>query len=199
MSAPTEIQPEVVHVGTWDTFKSEATGEPFAACSACSQPFQEQEPLYLIEKEFERAQPNGPPRLVYEFALCDRCLSELEASLSVGSRNHVAAFYHQRVNLDARASTLLAGMRNARTLDIHDWVSRCMFTGEAVETLPRYRIIAQGFGHWLPMAAMPAALSDTAVNLLHSGLSAKSIEAGRRFAADRLGFVPQGRRSVALV
>ena len=144
-------------------------------------------------------EPADPPRLVYESALCDRCLSELESLRSAASREHVAGFYSQRVNLNARALTLLAEMREARTLDVRDWVSRCMYTGEAVESLPRYRLIAQCFGHWMSMAAMPAALSDTAINSLHAGMSEQSIEAGRRFASDRLGFVPPGRRSVALV
>lgn len=194
-----DLQPEIVHIAMWDTFKSERTGQAFSACSSCAQPFQNAEPHYLIEKEFERATLDDPPRLVYEVAVCETCIGELESAISPEACEQIARFYQQKVDLDRRAAKLLAHMRATKTLDLRDWIDRCMVTGAPIESLLRYRIIAHGFGQWMAMAAMPGLISAEALDVLLSGLSSASIQAGQAFAAQSLNIAPPGGRPVALV
>ena len=190
MATLPEIVPVVVHIRTWETFWSDKSGDPFSACTACSKPFGDQTPQYLIEKEYERHEPGAEPCLVYELAMCESCVSDLEAAMSEaqGPVGTVATSSRHELDelLDKRAIALLAGMRDTGKLDVREWISNCMLTGESVSLLSRYRVIAHGFGHWLAVAAMPCVLSGEALQRLQGARPQGAVDAGRRFLEERL-------------
>ena len=202
MATLPDIVPEVVHIRTWETFWSDKGGDPFRACTACSKPFGDQTPQYLIEKEYERREPGGEPCLVYELAMCESCVSDLEAAMfeAQGHASTVAASSRHELDelLDKRAAALLAGVRDTGKLDVREWISNCLLTGEPVSLLSRYRVIAHGFGHWMVMAAMPCVLSGEALRRLQDARPQEAVDAGRRFLDERLALsLPPGVLPVA--
>lgn len=194
-----EIEPEIVHIETWDLFTSTLTGESFKQCTSCETIFKNDHPSYLIQKAFERHNPGDTAQLVYEFVLCESCLAVLESDFSIESKEHISRFYSEKVDLDKRATKLLAVVEEEKRLDIRQWTNRCMVTGRPTEELLNYQLLAHGFGHWLAMTSMPCVLSGEAVDELHSSLSQHTTDSCRRFSKDRLDLPPEATRALAVV
>ena len=173
-----EIQPEIIHIQTYDVFTPSGERDWFDQCTVCDTRFKNDSPQYVIEKEFQRSLPSDEPELIYELALCQRCLSEQDSSYSNESREHIARFYSEVVDLDRRASELLQEMREEKRLDIRRWIGQCAVTNQPIEKALRYRLMAHGLGQWLAMAAAPLVLSGSALEQFQSGLSDQTNEVG---------------------
>lgn len=176
------IEPIAVPVDTWDLFTPSDDRERFTACSACDRSIEEEAPRYVIERAFTRTAPGEPAEIAYEFAVCESCLADQDASYSPDSQEHIAQFYSDVIDLNVRGEQLLSTVEDEGTPDIGTWMDRCAVTGTPVADATYFRVMAYAFGRWLLLAGMPAVLTRPALERLEGGLSNTTRERALAFA-----------------
>jgi len=98
-------------------FYSHETGEPFQSCIACGLPLDDPEVPYLVAKSFRG------PECIFEYAICDLCRSTMAREFSEESRQRLAEFFQQRVNIGQRSALLTLG-------PVADpWIAACAACG----------------------------------------------------------------------
>lgn len=185
------MQPLAVPIDTWDLFTPADDRVRFDACRACDQPIEEESPQYVIERQFQRPDPGAPAEVVYEFALCESCLADQDASYSPSSQQHIAQFYSDVIDLNVRGDQLLAEAEDGEIPDIRRWVDACAVTGTPTAETDRYRLMAYAFGEWLLVAGTPVVMSEAALNRLDEGISQDTRERARNFAVNQMNLPPE--------
>ena len=163
-------------------FHSELTGARFEHCCKCNcNVLTDASGVYQVEKAFRDGQ------LLYEYALCERCLEWYYGSLSDQSVQHMDEFIAQRVDFDGRHS-LLSALSPTR---VEPWIDRCLITGKPIKEKDEYQLLAHCAGEQLIMVHTPLAMSGDPVDEILGLLSKESVEQMDRFVRDYLRVPPE--------
>jgi len=109
------------------------TGEPFDRCFHCGETFITLAQPYYIEKAFDGDE------IVFEYALCTNCHSELFDSLSTESRENIETYF--AANLDVE--TYIERQMPSASPDYNRWVSHCMIKKYPRAECNAFQLIAQ--------------------------------------------------------
>lgn len=180
-----------------DVFHASDTGEPFDACLMCERPLLDPQTEYVIEKACRRFEAYDVTETVFEYALCLSCHVEVAASLSDASRQQCETYFTDRVDLRARASSLLtraqetapAGTDNP--VDVRPWIDACIAHGTPVRELKEYQILAHCVGNDLVLSHMPLVVGGRAMDELTQLLSQETIDALGGFREEHFGVPPE--------
>ncbi len=128
-----------------DKYYSDETGEPFATCIECECVL-ESTNEYLIEKAYKRYPGFEVKDTVFEYALCKACYVKLENEMSEESRQALAQFFEQNINVEYLLSdgdfccisgvdlSTVAEYQVAVLVNKHNGVyTELMFAGEAID------------------------------------------------------------------
>ena len=94
-------------------FHSHETGEPFVNCISCGLNLDDPELPFLVAKSFRGDE------CIFEYAICEQCRANMAEEFSQESRQRLAGFFHQRVDLDHRARLAVLGPGPA------PWIAHC--------------------------------------------------------------------------
>ena len=95
------------------SFRSHETGKPFVHCISCGLGLDDPDLPYLVAKSFHREE------CVFEYAICEHCRAHLSEEFSQESRERLAQFFDQHIDLQRRSRLLAFGPV------AQPWIARC--------------------------------------------------------------------------
>lgn len=167
-------------------FHSDETGSPFAHCLCCDADLLDGDVPYLIEKAYRAAPQYGAREVVFEYALCLDCYSQLSARLSTISRQHIQAYVDEHTNPIRRA---LDGLSDPNA-GLERWLAHCMIDGTPRTELKEYQYVAHCEGDRLVLSHLPAVIGGPAIDAMVDLLSAATLDELDGFHRDFLGPSP---------
>ncbi len=169
------------------SFFSDADGAPFEKCVVCGKDLLKTGTHYIVEKAIKNYKGTGITSTVYEYAMCMDCYAEMQKSMSEESINNLQKYYDSFI--EKRGSNVM--MINLDTFDLDQWLSKCFFTGEPVNEMEEYQIMAQFNGNSLVLNTPPMAIGETVAEEMSELLSAKTKGEMDRFREQFLGPPPE--------
>ena len=130
-------------------FYQEAEKVPFTNCILCDREF-DNDTMYVIEKAFQTYQPYKSRDLVFEYAICMDCYTELMESFSEESDRAIHNYVDARVDYRKRAAEL-----KETPFQIDRWCSSCALSGKPVEEMSGYQFIGIFIGDRLVVSHSP--------------------------------------------
>jgi hypothetical protein len=148
------------------------TGLPFTKCSLCEN---ELTPAskYLVEKVFKQNRKLNISEIVYEYAVCWDCASELGTDISKDSREAISAVFQEYQD---PMRLRLEHLHSSELYIIDSWTERCTFTGKETRMCEEFAvsgIIEEGS---LLYEHSPVVVSDDFMLLVQSVLSKETKE-----------------------
>lgn len=166
-------------------FYSEATGKPFEKCSVCEKNLLQPETWYLVEKAVKRYPKYNVQDVVFEYAICAECHSEMEQRISTESKQKMQAYMKERVDLEKRADDYYS----RKDFDVENWINKCAVSKNIRADLKEYQIVASFNGDKLAFTVMPLMLGMKALDDMTQLLSNKSLDELNDFK-DRITDMP---------
>ncbi|MDO5655238.1 MAG: hypothetical protein Q4G27_03765 [Flavobacteriaceae bacterium] len=133
---------------------SEKTGKPFTHCSICDSDLHGK--LHFIEKAYHRNLGDHNHSVIFEYAICENCKRGMLQQVSAESLARMQAFMLEHQDeIDEMMHT---------TTDLE----YCSFTGNSLDEMDEYHIVAVVQGDSTPMPPMifGAAIMEVYQNLL---------------------------------
>ena len=148
------------------------SGEPFRECIICHRDLMKNGTSYFIEKAFRRYPGYAAQDVVFEYAMCTRCVEDMRKELSKESLQRLQEYFSSKVDPQQQVERLL---RYDET-NIDPWISQCLITGEPVKAMEEYVVCAHCNGTSLSLSFMPPyAISGKAMDEMTGLLSSKSL------------------------
>jgi hypothetical protein len=132
--------------------------EPFSYCAFCNREFKENE-LYFVEKAFKHHVNLKASDIILEYALCNPCMEEIRANLSIDSKQRIESYFENNLNPD---------YMDAQNL--------CCVHGESIYDADEYQVIAVCRDGKLEAGARPLILGTKAMEEVQELLSAQTKE-----------------------
>ncbi len=167
-------------------FYSEATGKPFEKCSICEGSLLQPDTWYVVEKAVKRYPKFDVQDVIFEYAICTPCHSEMEQRLSTESKQKMQAYMKERVDLEKRAD----GFYKNQDFDIKSWIDKCAVSKNTKADLKEYQIVASFNGDKLAFTIMPIMLGMKALDDMSQLLSNKSLDELNDFKDKITGMPP---------
>lgn len=112
----------------YSNFHSAETGKPFRDCISCGLQLADPEVPYLVSKSFRRGE------CIFEYAICDDCRSNMAQEFSQESREQLADFFENTVQVQERSSFLTYGPIP------EPWIARCAACDTPRDEMESYSI-----------------------------------------------------------
>lgn len=167
-------------------FYAEATGQPFEHCSVCNKYLLAPNTWYMVEKAVKRYPKYQHEDTIFEYAICVECHMQMHEKLSTESKQRLAQFMAERVNLEQRTHQLY----RAGSFELQDWIGRCAVTLKPQAELTEYQIMAPFNGNRLAYTTFPMMLSAAALDEMVELLSNHSLDVLNGFKDDITGMPP---------
>ena len=110
-----------------DEFFSDASNTPFLECVICSKSLADSGEPYLIEKAIRNHREFAVKDVVFEYAMCLVCASEMQQKISSESRVQIDGFFRDRGGID-RSLPFSDGSLQAGT-------DQCLITGNQLKNI----------------------------------------------------------------
>lgn len=155
--------PKVLH--------SSDTKKMFERCLVCDCYLLEAGTPYMIEKAIRQYAEMKVNEVIFEYAMCMTCATQMNGSLSEESRERINNYFTSNADLAARSLKLLQN----RSRRIQPWINRCVIKDTPISKSQEYQIVAQCDGKHLLFSVMPFAISFEAMDEISNLLSEKSL------------------------
>ncbi len=171
-------------------FHSFATGMPFQQCKICEKNLLLDGTQYVIEKAIKRYPGYEAQDVMFEYAMCMGCLTDMHKAISEESVKLTSQYFESRVNLAERRGRLLreAGLR------VEAWLSHCLLTGHSQEELDDFHLYAHCDGGDLLFTYLPYLISAQAIDELAGSLSVQTKDILDDFIDQHFGVPPELRK-----
>lgn len=144
------------------------TGAPFERCVVCERSLLDGDAPYVVEQAVRRVGAYDATDVVFAYAMCLPCQSLLWEQLSPASQAAVEAHFGAHLDVHARLAPLL---ENTTELNVARWLGACALTGQPIEALDEYQIVAHCHGDRLVLSHLPCLFSGAAMDAVASLLS----------------------------
>ncbi len=163
---------------------------PFQQCTICGKNLLLDGTQYVIEKAIKKYPGFGAQDVLFEYALCMDCLTNMHKAISEQSVKLTTEYFQSRVNLSARREQLLreAGLR------LEAWLSHCLLTGLPQAELDDFHLYAHCDGGDLLFTYLPYLISAQAIDELAGLLSAHTRGVLDDFIDQHFGLPPELRK-----
>src|SRR5690606_31065313 len=116
-----------------EQFYSEQNHQPHTECSVCGNGFGNRH--YFIEKAFQKTHDGSGFEKTFEYAICERCKSDMMQSISKESMKNIQEF-----------AMKMGGMpvpENSDNVEINlkQYLTTCIATGKPVDELEEYHLV----------------------------------------------------------
>lgn len=129
-----------------EEFNSDETQQLPTECSACGNEFGNRH--FFIEKAFQKTHDGSSFELSFEYAICERCKTDMMQSISKESMQSIQEFVQQMGGMPS--------LRNSQEdeIDVKYMMNHCISTGKPLDELKEYHLVGifkQGKMVQLPM------------------------------------------------
>ena len=136
----------------------------FTHCKQCQQSLQDPPKAYTLEKVFKRY-PNTPaPQVLFEYAICDVCASDIREEFSEESAQNMERYFAAK--LQEREQPIEVAM--------DERLSKCLLKNTPLIEEQEFAIVARGFGDKMLQSHYPFAISLSAMDELQELISEKT-------------------------
>ncbi len=157
---------------------------PHSNCKICNKDLMQGEP-YAIQKVYKNYPDQDSAQVLFDFAMCQSCIEEARAELSLESRQRIDAFMMKGLQ-DLQAQDENPRQRFAQ--------NRCTISGSRLSESQEYQVMAICQGEM--MLESPICLSDTTLEAIQELLSEKSRDELNRFTENNFGWPPELRKAL---
>lgn len=134
-----------------EQFYSEQDQQPHSECSVCGNGFGNGH--YFVEKAFERTHDKSAYELTFEYAICERCKSDMMQSISKESMKHIQEFAMKMGGMPVPQNS------NDVEIDLNQYLTTCIATGKSVDELEEYHLVGIFKGN--KMVQLPMVYGET--------------------------------------
>lgn len=118
---------------TPESFYSEESHKPHTNCSVCGNEFGGKS--YFIEKAFKKSHDGTEHQLVFEYAICERCKTDMMKSISRESMKNIQEFAMSMGGLPAWENA------EQKEIDLNYLLSHCIASGKKINELDEYHLV----------------------------------------------------------
>jgi hypothetical protein len=116
-----------------EEFHSSETQLPPVECSVCGNDFGEDH--YFIEKAFQRTYDGSNYELTFEYAICERCKSDMMQSISKESMKRIREYAMQMGGIPSLKDS------GEEEIDLNYLLKHCIATGKSIDELNEYHLV----------------------------------------------------------
>lgn len=116
-----------------EQFYSEQDKQPHAECSVCGNAFGNDH--YFIEKAFQKTYDGKNFELAFEYAVCERCKSDMMKSISRESMKNIQEFAMRTGGMPRLEDSGEIGT------DVNYMLNHCIATGKSLDELNEYHLV----------------------------------------------------------
>ena len=165
-------------------FYNSETGTPFTHCLVCECDLKLETKPYSIERAIRHYPEMELKSVVFEYAMCAKCMSQMEAELSDETRMAIMQYFAEHFNYMERpkwqTATLMEDAEESTDselseFDVSDWISNCSIKGLPREELYEYTLCARCIGDKIIPEVAPYMVSGLAQDDLIELFSNKSL------------------------
>lgn len=158
-----------------DFFNSE-TGKPFSNCLVCACNLMEESQPYAVERAIRHYPEMELKSVVFEYALCAKCIAQMENELSAETKMSIMQYFSQNLNLSSRPQWKPADDEEEEVpFNISEWIENCSIKGVPRSELYEYTLCARCIGGKIIPEVVPYMISGLAQDDLVDLFSNKSL------------------------
>src|SRR5690606_19044979 len=116
-----------------EEFYSEENHQPHQECSVCGNGFGDSH--YFIEKAFQKTHDNSGFETTFEYAVCERCKSDMMKSISKESMRNIQNFALRMGGMPKPENA------NEVEIDLNYMLNHCISSGKPKEELNEYHLV----------------------------------------------------------
>lgn len=170
-----------------ERFYSDADGKPFENCQVCGKYLLDEGTSYVVEKALKNYKSNNFYSTIFEYAICLDCHSNVQKGMSAESFQNLQKYYASIVAEKGKQPIVL----NMNDFNLDNWLSKCFFTGETVDEMEEYQVVAQFNGGKMLLNMPPMIIGEAAIEEMSHLLSDKTIDEMNGFKQQFLGPDPE--------
>lgn len=182
-----DMQSDQYKIDIPERFYSDAEGHPFENCQVCGKYLLDEGTSYVIEKAFKTYEGYDFNTTLFEYAICTNCHGTLQQSMSKESIQNLQQYY---MNIMAEKGNQPMVI-NLADFQLNDWLSRCFFTGNSINEMKEYQVVAQFNGEKMVMNTPPIIVGEAAMEEMSELLSDQTIDEMNRFKKQYFGPDPE--------
>jgi len=170
-----------------ERFYSDEDGKPFDHCKICGKYLLEEGTPYFIEKAIKNYDGYDFFTTIFEYAVCTDCHSKIQGNMSEQSVHNIQQYYI-KVFADKGNQPIVIDLNN---FELDKWLSKCFFTGDPVDKMKEYQVVAQFNGNKMVMNTPPMIVGEAAMEQMAALLSDKTIDEMNGFRERFIGPDPE--------
>jgi len=157
-------------------FNSE-TNRPFSNCLVCECDLMADSQPYAIERAIRHYPEMELKSVVFEYALCAKCISQMENELSDDTKMSIMQYFAQNLNLSLRPQWKPADDEGEEPapFNVSEWIDACSVKGVPRSELYEYTLCARCIGGKIIPEVVPYMISGLAQDDLVDLFSNKSL------------------------
>lgn len=160
-------------------FHNSETGAPFTNCLVCECDLKNETVPYSIERAIRYYPEMELQNVVFEYAMCAKCMSQMENELSGETNMAIMQYFAGNFDYNNRpewkANSDLEEDEEPTEFKIEDWISRCSIKELPREELFEYTLCARCIGDKIIPEVAPYMISGVAQDELIELFSNKSL------------------------
>ncbi|PCJ67135.1 MAG: hypothetical protein COA58_02115 [Bacteroidetes bacterium] len=149
------------------------TEAPFENCSFCNDSLDRFD-KYAVEKVFKQNKVLNKSEIVYEYAICWGCATEMGADISDDSRKAITQLFSEH---NDNLLMKLEYLHSTEKYNIESWIERCSLTGKEIRLCDEFSVSGVIEGNKLVYEHSPMVVSDEFMKKLQGVLSKETKEA----------------------
>lgn len=153
-----------------DLFKSYDTKEAFSHCLICNEAL-EHKHRYAVEKVFKQNQLTGVSEIIYEYAICFDCATEVGDEISEESMEAIQNLYEAH---SQNMMMKLDYLHSTEKYNIESWTERCSFTAKEIRLCSEYSVSGIIENGQLVYEHAPIVVSDLFMEKIQDCMSKKT-------------------------
>ena len=159
-------------------FQKDATGGYFDKCISCECNLLEEDVDYLIEKALKPYAGLNSYATVFEYAICWPCSEAMRQTLSKESRENIANYFDQNLDLESRRQALKDPENSPQ---VEDWLGTCAVSKASASSLKELQIYGHFQGKQMVFHHYPFMLGGPVMDELIHLISNKTLDDLQRF------------------
>lgn len=170
-----------------ERFYSDADGRPFEYCKVCNKYLLDEGTSYVVEKALKNYDGYDFYSTLFEYAICTSCHSNIQKAMSEESLRKLQEYYMSVMAGKGNQPIVI----NIADFKLNDWLSKCFFTGDSIEHMNEYQLIAQFKGSKMIMNTPPIIVGEGAMEQMSNLLSDQTIDEMNGFKHKHFGPDPE--------
>jgi hypothetical protein len=168
-------------------FYSDTDDSPFKTCVMCGKDLLTGDEEYMIEKVLKTYPDHDFVSTIFEFAICTKCHSKMQQSMSEESMRNIQSFYNDFIRKKGTDSIVV----DLSTFNINNWLSKCFFTGKPVNEMEEYQVVGVFKGDKLLLNKIPMVMGFETMEQMSELLSKQTRDEMNGFREKYLGPPPE--------